>query len=72
MSNSPDFIISLLQRMDTGKASDALDELSRGQDVRANIGYLENFIRGVSILQDKTVRSIPAVLDKDFFSKQER
>jgi hypothetical protein len=65
MSNDINLVISLLQRLDTKRALDALARLSDYPGIDSNYLILENFIEGVHIIQGKTIRPIPSLCKKD-------
>lgn len=66
MSNSPDMVIGMLQHLDIKGAREALDKL----EVRYTIDQIklvekvDAFFDSVSLIQEKTIKQIPALLKR--------
>jgi hypothetical protein len=65
MSNDINMVVSLLQRIDTHRALDALGKLSDYPGLNEHYLILENFIESVQIIQQKTLKQVPCLLKKE-------
>jgi len=62
MSNSPEMVIALVQRLDIGRVRAALDCIDPRQSQATDI--IEHFIDNVELIQGKTIRQVPALFKK--------
>lgn len=67
MSNSPEQIVALVQRLNTQEAKQALDKVvyRYTRDQIDLVHIVRSFIDSVELIQNKTIKDIPALLRKE-------
>lgn len=68
MSNSPDMVVAMVQQLRVDEARKVFNEIKRGLDYSHRhielIHRVEKFFESVELIQEKTIKQIPALFKK--------